>query len=185
MNEKSIKLQVNKSEKIKGNIKGNERNNIVSIISINDMFMNQNRTNRLRPFINSSRNFLYALSIENNYLKQNQMTVINNKYNPPKTRVKSYSFKNTNNKNKISVNLDAENSNNFDKTYRPYKTFSNFYNIGLDKIEGKKYINTKIVLLNNNNNKKIKEVANNFLNKKINKISLNKEPNIFKKINSS
>ena len=184
-NEKSIKLQVNKSEKIKGNIKGNERNNTVSIISINDMFMNQNRTNRLMPFVNSSRNFLYSLSIENNYLKQNQMAVINNKYNPPKTRVKSYSFKNTNNKNKISANLDAESTNNFEKTYMPYKTFSNFSNIGLDKIEGKKYINSKIVLLNNNNNKIIKEVANNFLNKKINKISLNKEPNIFKKINAS
>ena len=184
-NEKSIKLQVNKSEKIKGNIKGNERNNTVSIISINDMFMNQNRTNRLMPFVNSSRNFLYSLSIENNYLKQNQMAVINNNYNPPKTRVKSYSFKNTNNKNKISANLDAESTNNFEKTYMPYKTFSNFSNIGLDKIEGKKYINSKIVLLNNNNNKIIKEVANNFLNKKINKISLNKEPNIFKKINAS
>ena len=165
--------------------------------------MNQNKANKHTQFINSSRNFLYALSIENNYLKQNQMASnwypLKNKSNPSliskpkKLRINSNSFKNldrivtSNNivNSKIEENIDNENINNFEKIYQPYKTFSNFPKIGLDKSEGKtNYINSKIVLLNNNSKKKkINDVANNFLNKKINKTTLNKGPDIYKKIN--
>ncbi len=200
--EKIIKLQINKIDP-KEKVNKPERNNTISIININDMFMNQNKANKHTQFINSSRNFLYALSIENNYLKQNQMASnwypLKNKSNPSliskpkKLRINSNSFKNldrivtSNNivNSKIEENIDNENINNFEKIYQPYKTFSNFPKIGLDKSEGKtNYINSKIVLLNNNSKKKkINDVANNFLNKKINKTTLNKGPDIYKKIN--
>ena len=170
--EKIIKLQINKIDP-KEKVNKPERNNTISIININDMFMNQNKANKHTQFINSSRNFLYALSIENNYLKQNQMASnwypLKNKSNPSliskpkKLRINSNSFKNldrivtSNNivNSKIEENIDNENINNFEKIYQPYKTFSNFPKIGLDKSEGKtNYINSKIVLLNNNSKKK-------------------------------
>ena len=201
-NEKVMKMQVNKNE-LKEVNKKPERNNTISIISLNDMFMNnKNKVNKHTQFINSSKNFLYGLSVENSYLRQNQITGIDQSFKtksnpsllskPNKIRINSSSFHNI---DKISPNnniatcriidsVDIDNMNNFEKSGQPYKTYSVFPKlglVGLDKNEGRPFLNSKIVFLNNNNKmKKISEIANNFLNKKINKTSINKGPIISK-----
>lgn len=197
-----MKMQVNKNE-LKEVNKKPERNNTISIISLNDMFMNnKNKVNKHTQFINSSKNFLYGLSVENSYLRQNQITGIDQSFKtksnpsllskPNKIRINSSSFHNI---DKISPNnniatcriidsVDIDNMNNFEKSGQPYKTYSVFPKlglVGLDKNEGRPFLNSKIVFLNNNNKmKKISEIANNFLNKKINKTSINKGPIISK-----
>ena len=98
-------MQVNKNE-LKELNKKSERNNTISIVSLNDMFINnQYKLNKHDQFINSSKNFIYAVSVENSHLKQNQIAgielSIKNQSNnpslikkPSKLRVNSSSFHN-------------------------------------------------------------------------------------------
>ena len=184
--EKSNILLTNKNELKEKMKKENERNNTISVVSINEMFMNQNINNRQKQIINSSKNYLYAITLENNYIKQNKASgngSLKNKSNPsllpnPKInriRINSSSIKNIeqlnlNNKLTISKNLDkldSENNNYFEKINQPYKTFSNFSKLGIERNEKKIHLNSKKIILQNKD-KKLNEVANNFLNKKIN-----------------
>ena len=72
--EKSNILQINKNELKDKMKKENERNNTISIISINEMFMNQNINNKHKQKINSPKNYLYAITLENNYIRKNKIS---------------------------------------------------------------------------------------------------------------
>ena len=74
-----------------------------------------------------------------------------------------------NNKFTVSKNSDKLDSedNNYEKISQPYKTFSNFSKIGIERNDRKINLHSKKIILQNKD-KKLNEVANNFLNKKIN-----------------
>ena len=196
--EKNIKLQVNQNELPEKLNKDNERNNTISIVNINEMFMNNdNKPNKRIQFINSPSNNYITLSVENNYLNQNvayeRNHSLKNKSNPSlisksnKITIESTSLNNIDNitskNNKINrryfENFDTDGLNAFEKSGQAYKTFSNFPKLGLDGHNAKTKINTKVIQLDNKNNKNLSEIAQNFLNKKIKKINLNKDINFY------
>ena len=192
--DKANRFQFNKNEP---NQREKKVKNRISIININAMFNNNNRVNRHAQFINSPNNLYFAFSQENNFIKHNQ-TVGNwksakNKSNPSlvsksnKTIINTTSYnyiekvntRNNNNKKNIDT---IENETRFGN---PFKTYSSFPKIKLsDRFEQKPKLNSKVIYLNGKT-KKINDIAHNFLNKKIKKIKLNREPYIsFKSINS-
>ena len=187
--DKSINLRNNQNEFKQ---KENPRNNIVSIVNINEMFLKNNNDHQKKRygFFNYPNNLYLALSPENYFLNKNKTL---------------YNMKMPQNKNKISLlsksNKTFGNSpiNNIDKTVpqhllikkkfmdsldidmksdQPYKTYSNFPKFNLEGYEGNIKLNTKIIYLSGKKNKK-NEFAINFLNKPIKKTTLKKEQYIY------
>ena len=193
--EKTVKPQTNQNELLEKLNKENERNNTISIININEMFMKNDIINRRIKFINSPTNYLFTLSLEKNFIKKNKeyekRQSIKNKSNPSflskynKIGIDSTTF---NNIEKIDSKNNKTNRRYFEKydtegfifekSGQGYKTYSNFPKLGLDIPNLKKKINSKIIHADNTSIKKINEITNNFLNQKITKLNINKDSNI-------
>ena len=180
--------------------KDNERNNTVSIININEMFMKDEIKKKREQFMNSPSNYLFTLSLEKNFLKHNKeyekSLSLKNKSNPSllskynKVGIDSNTFniekidsKNCKTYRRYYDNIEKEGMSFFEKSGKGYKTYSNFPKLGLDGPNVKKKINSKIIHLDNISIKKINEITNNFLNQKISKININKDTNINSKKN--
>ena len=192
---KQIRLQA-LNEINNNNIKEIERNNTVNIVDMNEMFVNSNRINRRIQYLKSPSNLIFAISPENHFLKKSVIAnpkSIKNKSNPSllsKSNKIKINASLINNKNKKMIkndlitkryveNIDIQTIDYFENSDKPYKTYSSFPQLTLDGSDAKTQFNHKIIFLNNKKNKRINEIARQFLDKKIKKIGFNQGPNIF------
>ena len=192
---KEIRLQA-LNEISKNNKKEIERNNNVNIVDMNEMFINSSRINKRIHYFNSPNNLILAISPENNFLKKSVIAnpkTLKNKSNPSllsqsnKIKINAPLFNNKNKKNikndlftkRFVENIDIQTIDYFENSDKPYKTYSSFPQLTLDAVDTKAQFNQKIIFLNNKKNKRINEIARQFLDKKITKNGVNQGYNIF------
>jgi len=181
-----VKYQENKNEIFQ---KDKERNNTVSIVNINDIFMNSNFNDQRNQFLGTANNYFFAYTPEYEYKKQYMQTVKSitaknspsfQKFNNGKSSSKSFNKTKENfiNKQYEQYN-DLDNIHHIDididKSDQAYKTYTSFPKIQFEGMDKRRpYLNRKIVVLNSSKNKKINDV-NNIINKRAGKVSLNKK----------
>ena len=146
-------------------------------------------------FFNSSSNYFYTQTLENNYLRQcktSERQALKNKSNPSLTSKsnklgKDYTpFNNINNINNKKINrLYFDNIDVESIEGSAYKTYTNFPQLGLDGYNKKTKLNEQIINIEKVKNKKIIEIANKFLNKKIKKLNPTNAVNIYNNYNNS
>ena len=194
--ENAIKSQENKFELQETFKKEKEKTNTVSIIDINDIFWKNIKLTKKNAFLNTANNFFNIVSQDNNYKKPKAVTSraqLKNNSNPSiikkknKIIIDSNSFVDkekiiSRSNNRKYEEIGGNENTNLEWTGQAYKTYSVFPKVEIDSMEGKS-LNTKVINLNSSKNKKNIEVANNFLNKKIAKASLNKGLNIYNNSN--
>ena len=179
-----VKLQEFKNEISQ---KDKERNNTLSIVNINDMFMKSNFNEQRNQFMGTANNYFFAYTPEYEYKKQYIQTVKSTtaknsptipKFNSGKSSSKSF------NKTKDSyINRQYEQYNEMDNLHyldinnsdQAYKTFTSFPKIQYEGIDKKRpNLNRKIIVLSSSKNKRMND-ANNAINKRVGKVSLNKK----------
>ena len=166
--------------------KDKERNNTVSIVNINDIFMSSNFNDQRNQFLSTANNYFFAYTPEYEYKKQymqtmKAMTAKNSssfpKFNNGKSSSKSFNKTKENFINKqIEQNndLDYNHHLDIDKSDQAYKTYTSFPKIQFEGMDKRRpFLNRKIVVLNSSKNKKTNDV-NNIINKRAGKVSLNK-----------